>query len=238
MRSVVLTGVSRGLGAALFDQLTSQGDRVLAIGRRFTGAQRDLATAHPDRVRLHEADLADPGQLPKPADLAEFMGTEPSVLVLNAGVLEPVGAVGALDPAAVASAVAVNLTAPMLLANAFLAARSAARSAAAGQVGSARILFISSGAAHRTVPGWAVYCATKRGAEMFFETLAAEAPDVAVANVNPGVMDTAMQATIRRADSFPERDRYVGLYERGELSDPADVARRIVAEHLSKFSDR
>jgi benzil reductase ((S)-benzoin forming) len=233
MRSVVLTGVSRGLGAALFDELTSQGDRVLAIGRRFTEAQRDLATAHPDRVRLHEADLADPGQLPKPADLADFMSTAPSVLVLNAGVLEPIGAVGTLNPAAVASAVAVNLTAPMLLANAFLAARSAAR-----RVGPARILFISSGAAHRTVPGWAVYCATKRGAEMFFDTLAADAPDVAVANVNPGVMDTVMQATIRGADSFPERDRYVGLYERGELPDPTDVAHRIVAEHLSKFTDR
>jgi NAD(P)-dependent dehydrogenase (short-subunit alcohol dehydrogenase family) len=95
-----------------------------------------------------------------------------------------------------------------------------------------RILFVSSGAAHRTVRGWAVYSATKRGAETFFDTLAAEAPDVTVVNVNPGVMDTEMQTVIREA-AFPERARYVGLYERGELPDPVDVARRIIGAHLS-----
>ena len=36
MRSVVLTGVSRGLGAALFAVLTGRGDRVFGIGRTFT----------------------------------------------------------------------------------------------------------------------------------------------------------------------------------------------------------
>jgi NAD(P)-dependent dehydrogenase (short-subunit alcohol dehydrogenase family) len=226
MRSVVLTGVSRGLGAALFDQLTARGDRVLGIGRHFTDAQRRLAAAHPDRVRLHRADLSDPGQVPTAKELADFLNggaaAGESVLLLNAGVVEPIGAVGTLDPAAVAAAVAVNLTAPVLLANAF-------RDACPGP---AAVLYVSSGAAHHPIRGWAVYCATKRGAELFFETLAQEAPPVRVACVNPGVMDTGMQTAIRAAGDFPDRARFVGLHEHGQLPDPAHVAREIIATHL------
>jgi NADP-dependent 3-hydroxy acid dehydrogenase YdfG len=70
---------------------------------------------------------------------------------------------------------------------------------------------------------------------MFFEVLEAEVaddPTVRVARVNPGVMDTDMQATVRAGD-FPERERYAELHRRGQLPDPADVARRIIAGNLS-----
>jgi benzil reductase ((S)-benzoin forming) len=47
-------------------------------------------------------------------------------------------------------------------------------------------------------------------------------------------MDTGMQASIRAAGAtgFPEHERFVGLHEHGELADPAEVAARIVAQHL------
>jgi benzil reductase ((S)-benzoin forming) len=128
----------------------------------------------------------------------------------------------ALDPADIARTVALNLTAPMLLTNAFLAALPRGRGA--------HVLFVSSGAAHRVIDGWGVYSATKRGVEMFIEVLDAQ-PGVRAASVDPGVMDTGMQASIRAAD-FGERDHYVRRYRRGELADPAAVARRIVEEHL------
>jgi hypothetical protein len=54
-----------------------------------------------------------------------------------------------------------------------------------------------------------------------------------VVNVNPGVMDTDMQVSVRAAE-FPERDRYVGLYERGELPDPAEIAGRIIEKHIDQ----
>jgi benzil reductase ((S)-benzoin forming) len=140
-------------------------------------------------------------------------------------VVEPVAPIGQLPAGAVTTAVGVNLTAPILLTNAFVAARPPSEAA--------RVLFISSGAAHRALEGWSVYSATKRGAEMFFDALAVEHPDVYVANVNPGVMDTGMQAALRGAE-FPDRERFVGLHERGELPAPADVARRIIDEHIDR----
>jgi benzil reductase ((S)-benzoin forming) len=222
MRSVVITGVSRGLGAALFTTLAGRGDRVLAIGRRFTEDQKALADV--ERIRLHESDLADPRTLPDSAALSDFLLGE-CVLIHNAAMVEPIGDIGTLPPDTVQTAVTVNLTAPILLTNSFVAALPAGVDT--------RILFISSGAAHRVIEGWSVYSATKRGAEMFVDALAVQLPDAYVASVNPGVMDTEMQATLRESE-FPERDRYAGLYERGELPAPATVADRIITTHIDR----
>jgi len=225
MTATVLTGVSRGLGRALFDELYRRGDRLLAVGRGFTAEQR---AADPHRVTLAAVDLSRP-DLPVPG-LAEFLRAGPAgedvVLIHNAGSVEPIGPIGALDPARTAATVHVNLLAPMLLTNAVLAAAGTAPTT---------VLFVSSGAAHRVIDGWATYCATKAGGEMFFAALAEQYADddrVRVATVNPGVMDTDMQALIRDSD-FAGVQRYRGLAERGELPSPADVARRIVAEHLT-----
>jgi NAD(P)-dependent dehydrogenase (short-subunit alcohol dehydrogenase family) len=224
MRSVVLTGISRGLGAALFAELAGRGDRIYGIGRRFTDEQLALAAAKPNRIRLHEAELANPATLPSADALRDFLIGE-SVLIHNAGVVEPVAPIGQLPESALRTTVGVNLTAPMLLTNAFVAARPPSEAA--------RVLFISSGAAHRVLEGWSVYSATKRGAEMFFDALAVEHPDMYIANVNPGVMDTGMQAALRGAE-FPDRDRFIGLHERGELPAPAEVARQIIDEHVDR----
>jgi benzil reductase ((S)-benzoin forming) len=224
MRSVVLTGVSRGLGAALFDALAGRGDRVFALGRQFTADQRALAASEPDRIHLHRSDLSDPASLPDAGALHDFLLGE-SVLILNAAVVGPLGPIGRLAQHEVTEAVAVNLTAPMLLTDAFLAARPAGQET--------RVLFVSSGAAHRVIEGWSVYSATKRGMEMFVDAVAVQEPDAYVVNINPGVMDTGMQEAVRACD-FPERDRYVGLHERGELPDPVDVAKRIIDKHIDQ----
>jgi benzil reductase ((S)-benzoin forming) len=224
MRAAVITGVSRGLGAALFGELVAAGDAVLAIGRRFTADQQARAAAEPDRIRLLPADLAE---APDFSPVTQFVrGAAEGVLIHNAAQVEPIGAVGALPPDQIATAVAVNLTAPMLLTNAFLAARAPA----------ATILFISSGAARRTLPGWSVYATTKRAGETFFAAVADQEPQLRVVSVNPGRMDTDMQARVRAAARagryFPDGDEFIEAHERGKLPDPAAVARRIVTEHL------
>jgi benzil reductase ((S)-benzoin forming) len=231
VRSVVITGVSRGLGAALFDQFYDHGDRVLAIGRGFTEAQQGLAATDPERVLLRHADLSDPLSQPDAVELAQFVRGH-AVLLLNAGVVTPLGAVGTLAAAELATSVAVNLTAPVVLTNAFLAAT--------GECPKRSVLYVSSGAARRVIGGWAAYCAGKAGAEMFFHALAEqESGDgrTYVANVNPGVMDTGMQAQLREAGAagvyFPEAQRFRNRYEQGELVAPAQVAADIIAEHLS-----
>jgi benzil reductase ((S)-benzoin forming) len=227
--AVVITGGSRGLGAALVYGLIARGDRVLALARSFDADQRVLAADKSDRLMLTPVDLTDPEALPTADDLAEFFaGADGAVLVNNAATIEPIGAAGELDPASVAAAVALNLTAPVLLTSAFLAAVTVRRQAA-------RILFVSSSAAHRPKPGTAVYCATKAGAEMFFTTLRAELADrVPVEIVDPGGMDTRMHATARDATGvyFPDAPRLREVAGSGRLNDPRLVAVRILTDHL------
>jgi benzil reductase ((S)-benzoin forming) len=232
VRSVIITGVSRGLGAAFFDEFHAAGDRILALGRRFSDAQHQAERREPQRVRLRQADFAYPNTLPAAAELASFLHDATTiVLIHNAAVLGPVGAVGTFSADEIQVAVAVDLTAPMLLTNAVMAAAPRQREIA--------VLFISSGAARRPVEGWAVYGATKLAGESFFEALAAQHagdPRVRVMNVNPGTIDTDMQGRIRehaqRDVYFPDRERFVGLHERGELAAPAATAQRILAKHL------
>jgi benzil reductase ((S)-benzoin forming) len=228
-RYVVLTGVSRGLGAALLDQLIDSGDHVLAIGRTFTAEQRRLASARSSRLQLHSADLG--ARLIPDVDIFRtFFASahdRPVVLLHNAATISPLGAVGSLRPDDVAHAVAVNLTSVILLTNAFLAARPPAAVA--------RIVLVSSRAAEVAKGGQSIYSATKSGAERFLDGVALECaadPRVQVACVRTPAMDTGMQEDIRAAVGLPDRDQFIGRYERGELTDAADVASKILADHL------
>jgi benzil reductase ((S)-benzoin forming) len=236
VRSVIITGVSRGLGSAFFDEFLAAGDRILALGRRFTEAQHAAERRQPQRVRLRPVDFAYPATLPAAAELASFLHDATDVVIVhNAAVLDPVGAIGTLTADEVHAAVAVNLTAPMVLTNAVMAATRGQREIA--------VLFISSGAARRQAAGMAVYSATKLAGESFFEALAAQHtadPRIRVVNVNPGKLNTDMQVRIREHAQgdvyFPDRDRYVHAYQRGELAEPVAAAKRIIAEHLRSTS--
>jgi benzil reductase ((S)-benzoin forming) len=230
MSAVVITGVSRGLGAALFDACNARNDRIMAVGRHFTDQQRAVRDARPVEVALHATDLADPRWLPDAETLRIFMRDDSDVVLIhNAAVVEPIGAVGSLQEEAAAAAVSVNLTAPMLITNAFLRAvpRDAER---------VRILFISSGAAHQPIEGWSIYCATKAAGEMFFEVVALQVKDderISIATIEPGTMNTGMQAEIRRAAEFPLQQQFRDAHQEGKLADPMQVAERIIKEHLS-----
>lgn len=225
MRSFVITGVSRGLGEAFFEQLAADPEnRVAGLGRTFTERQRRLAEAEPHRIALYDVDFSSASLgLDDPFSYA-YRGATHRYLILNAGTVEPVGAVGSLPPADIARSVAVNLTAPMLTAEAFVRTLPPQTPAT--------VLFISSGAATRPIGGWSAYCAAKAGGEMFFRVLADERPDITVASVNPGRMDTDMQGVLRRSE-FPTRQSYVDAHERGALAKPGEVAARIISEHVT-----
>ncbi|GCE45411.1 benzil reductase ((S)-benzoin forming) [Thermosporothrix hazakensis] len=224
MRTVIITGISGGLGKALFDRLAQEQDvRLLGIGRHFLPDQVQRAT-------LWQHDLSRVEDVPKREAFACFLLEHPCdevVFLHNAGMVEPLGPVGQLDSAQMVSAVHLNLLAPMLLTNEFLAAVS-------GLDVRVKLLFISSGAAKRVIEGWSVYCATKAGGEQFFDVLAAQYKQderYLIASVNPGVMDTNMQRVIRSGVDFPEKERYVRLKEEGQLPAPDAVAERIVQEY-------
>jgi benzil reductase ((S)-benzoin forming) len=219
----IVTGHTRGLGAALAGNLLARGVPVLGLAR--TGAP-DLAQAHPDLFDEVELDLADGAALAAwlaGGALADYLDGSGAVLLLNnAGMVSPVGPLDGQDPHAVLRAVALNVAAPMALSAAVVRASAGAQR---------RILHISSGAARNPYPGWSVYCATKAALDQHARAVALDGErGVRICSLAPGVIDTGMQAEIRASteECFPLRQRFVDLKETGTLVDPVQCAEQLV----------
>lgn len=230
----ILTGHTRGLGAAIAGELLGRHIPVLGLARR---RNADLAQRFPVGLEQVELDLADTGSLEDwlAGDaLSTFLAGSPSVLLINnAGVVQPVGPLTAQDVLSIARAVALNVAAPLMLARAVTAACPAAHDR--------RILHISSGAARNAYPGWSVYCATKAALDHHARAVALDkVPGMRICSLAPGVIDTDMQTEIRSTptEHFPLRERFEAMKRDGALTSPADCARRLVDYLLdARFGD-
>jgi NAD(P)-dependent dehydrogenase (short-subunit alcohol dehydrogenase family) len=139
-----------------------------------------------------------------------------------------VGALPAHDAAGLARAVALNVTAPLILSAAVMRAGAAAPDL--------RIAHISSGAARSAYPGWSVYGATKAALDQHARATALDAiAGLRICSIAPGVIDTGMQAQVRAASlaDFPQRERFDALKRDGALATPEAAAGALVAHLLS-----
>ncbi|VVE41943.1 SDR family oxidoreductase [Pandoraea anhela] len=226
----ILTGASRGLGAALARGLLTPGTRLVTLARRTDDELAALAGAKGVALEQIAVDLADSDAAARtaerifaalPRDAGRYL------LINNAGTVNPVANAAALDdPAGINAAFALNVTSVMLLTARFLAATQ-------GLAAQRRIVNISSGAGRNPNAGWAVYCSTKAALDMYTRVVNAEHREHGVQAVSlaPGVVDTGMQETIRSSsvESFPALARFQEMKASGKLSSPEDVARRILA---------
>jgi NAD(P)-dependent dehydrogenase (short-subunit alcohol dehydrogenase family) len=223
----VLTGHSRGLGAAIAGELLARNIPLLALARN--------ATATRDGMQQVPIDLSDPSALAlwlAGETLQRFMADADVVLLINnAGMLQPIGPITTHAAETVARAINLNVTAPLTLAGAVAASSAAER----------RVLHVSSGAGRNAYPGWAVYCASKAALDQHARAVALDrVPGLRICSLAPGVIDTDMQAEIRASDiqRFPLRERFEALKRDGALTSPEDCARRLVAYALgSGFGD-
>ena len=222
MHLTLVTGSSRGLGAALVKQLAQSGHRVIGIARR---SNPDL----PVQVEQWTLDLTDP--LPAAERLQAWLRANPgwasATLINNAALLSQPGPLAATDLAELSAALRVGLEAPALLSRVFLAETAG--------VPQRRILNISSGLGRRAMAGSAAYCAIKAGLDHLSRALALEAPDVGVVSLAPGVIDTDMQAQLRGADPacFQEQVRFQSLKDGGQLQ-TAEATAAAVLRYLAR----
>lgn len=226
MNLYVVTGTTKGLGKALADHIATQPAHFLLTLSRSPDEHAPAGL----RTNIH-ADFGDVAALPKALSAAEqaLAGQhfDKAILLNNAGVVSPVGAFERVNSAAVANNIQVNLVAPMLLMQWFA-------NITRQRAGSRLIVNLSSGAARRAVAGWSAYCAAKAGLEMATRVAATEATlrdvTLAICSLAPGVVDTPMQAELRRHSEaeFPDITRFRAMKEEGVLRPPADVARDIL----------
>jgi benzil reductase ((S)-benzoin forming) len=228
----LLTGASRGMGLALAQQLLAPEHTLLCISRQTNPALASQAAALECPLEQWPLDLEHGA--PAAARLAQWLGRCPAnafasaTLINNAGVIPRIAPLSASDPAELARALRVGLEAPLLLSAAFLAATQ-------GWGVPRKILNMSSGLGRRPMASQAAYCAAKAGMDQFTRCLALEEalkPNGArVCSLAPGVIDTDMQQQLRGADAlaFPDHAHFHKLKDGGQLSSPADAARRVLA---------
>jgi benzil reductase ((S)-benzoin forming) len=217
----IVTGASKGIGFELMKQLKARGDKVIGIARTNQSKDPDLVIA----------DLAKTDQLAELIGSAveENLSTATSfTLINNAGTVEPIGLIGSIGEANMTEAIAINLTAPMVLSNTFISALEKFE-------GRKRIVNISSGAGRKPYEGWGVYCTTKAGLDQFSRVVSleqekAEYP-VHILSIAPGIIDTGMQETIRasNADDFPLHDHFVDYKRQGQLSSAEETASKLIS---------
>lgn len=224
MRAAIVTGVSRGLGEALANALLERGYVVVGIGRA------SAARLHGPNYRFVEFDLAEPARVGDALELpfAELAAKRPeyACLINNAAVGTPVGVLGSLDAADITKSFAVNLAAPVAIANLFCRVF-------ADDAVERRIINVSSGAASNAMPGISNYCVAKAGLEMLTRSLAAErhGERFRAITVRPGVIDTGMQEFMRAQpkEVVPGVALFEGFYKSGQLVPPDKTAGVIVA---------
>ena len=224
----IVTGHTRGLGAAIAEQLLARGIAVLGLAR---SGNTDLATRYPDLFNEIALDLADSVALLSALAgeaVTSFIAGAPSLLLINnAGMLQPVGPLAQQDASTTARTVSLNVAAPLVLSSA-IAAQMAGRPL--------RILHVSSGAARHAYQGWSIYCATKAALDQHASAVALDqSPGLKICSVAPGVVDTDMQTEVRAIppEQFPMRERFIKMKNEGTLTPPSVAAKKLLDYLLS-----
>jgi NAD(P)-dependent dehydrogenase (short-subunit alcohol dehydrogenase family) len=216
-QTVIVTGASRGLGAAVARIAALMEANVVLTAR----SEPDLEAVARQIEASGGRALPVAGDLGQAADCQRIVAEavqafgQVDALVNNAGVVTPIAPIATADPQSWRENLAVNVLGPFMLTQAALPDL---------RKNKGRVVNVSTGAAVVPVHSWSAYSVAKAALNQLTRALAAEEPDVIAIAVRPGVVDTDMQATIRRhgATGMPAETyaRFVRHHEQGELLPP------------------
>jgi NAD(P)-dependent dehydrogenase (short-subunit alcohol dehydrogenase family) len=213
-KTALVTGGSRGLGAALGRRLAEAGATVVLVARDGTGVERvaEDIRASGGKAFGVAGDVGDKSAVHPIAFSAAGLAGPIDVLVHNASTLGPTPLRLLLDTECedLVSVLEVNLVGPFRLSK-IIGGSMALR-------GSGTIVHVSSDASTSAYPTWGAYSVSKAAQDHLARLWAAELGEHGVRSfsVDPGEMNTRMHA-----DAMPDADP-------STLADPDDVARRVV----------
>ena len=214
----LVTGGGRGIGRAIAQALAGAGAAV-AVTARTTDELAEtvrLIEAAGGQARALPADVTDRGAVEQAAATTARELGPVTLLVNNAGLLQPIGLAWEVDPDQWWRCVEVNLRGPYLCARAVLPGMVARRAG--------RIVNIASVAAARPIPDATAYASSKTALVRLTDSLAAETAEygVRVFAVDPGGVATAMHEYLGQSAAWLKRrgrhaPRYTPAAQTGAL---------------------
>lgn len=193
---VLITGASRGIGAAAAREFADAGAKVALVAR---GADQiaDLAGEIGENSVAIPCDISRYWEVEQAVENCIKAFGRLDVLINNAGVIEPVSHLAEADPDAWGQVIDINLK------GVFHGMRAALPVML--EHGGGTILTIGSGAAHGPVEGWSHYCSSKAGALMLTRMANKEYGDknIRAISLSPGTVATQMQKEIKASGINP-----------------------------------
>lgn len=222
-RTALVTGSSRGIGAATAQALAAAGAHVILTGRdaRALEAVEDAIHAGGGTATIAPVDLAATDGIARLASALAGRWDMLDILVIAAAYLPSLGPVTQIEGKQLGQAITVNLLATQALLASF---DPLLKRAPAGRVIG---LTSSVGAAPRAY--WGAYAATKAGFETLLDCYAQEVGSIS--NVRVAIVDPGATRTQMRARAYPGEDP-------ARVKEPAVVAERLVALLSGDFPNR
>lgn len=215
---VIITGINRGLGKSLFDQIMNKEDFfIFGITRKINDNQKQLF-----KKNCFDYCIRDFLYEPEPIAFGSIIKRYSEIIFINnAFTIEPIDFYRNIKINEIKGSISTNILSPLMILNNLIKSLNEEQYL--------KIINISSGASTRAIKGWSLYCSSKSFNEMFFNCLDLES-NIETHSIDPGVIDTKMQKKIR-LNSTKDFD-WVDYFKSVELMDPVDVAKNIIDNYL------
>jgi len=193
-RVALVTGASRGIGAAVARRFAAEGAKLVLVARTTGGLEEtdDAVRAAGGEAALAPFDLADFAAIDRLGQVLFERHRRLDILVANAGLLGTLTPLAHVKPAEWDQVMAVNLTANWRLIRSL---DPLLRASPAG-----RAIFVTSSAASASRAFWATYAVSKSALEALARLYAAE---VAKTNLRVNLIDPGPVRTAMRAKAYP-----------------------------------
>lgn len=217
----LVTGASRGIGAAVAKRFADEGAHVIITARTVGGLEEvdDYIKSIGGSSTIVPLDLLQHNKIDELGGIIAQRFGRLDVLVGNAGMLGHLCPVGHIEPTVWDRVFSINVAANYRLIRSFDALL---RQSTAG-----RAMFVSSGVTKSAVPYWGAYAASKAALEKLIEIYAAE---VEKTNVRANLIDPGMVGTKMLIEAMPGMDM-------NDFPKPADITDIFVELASASFKD-
>lgn len=228
MKTIVITGVARGLGLNLCERLLEEGYRVVGILRTFSNDILELKKKYDDTLFLEKFDLSDVENLKYLCKKISKVHA-PIYGLINNAALGHDGVLATMHESQISELIKVNIESPITI------TKYLSRSMLLGRNG--RIINVGSIIGSTGFNGLSVYGATKAALEGFSRSLSRELgkANITVNTIAPGYMKTSMTEGLQ-GEKLSSIIRRSPMRELADVSDVSAMAVFLLSEEASMIT--